>query len=372
MAKNKKKCVIVGYGGQARSWHKSIKQHKDWDLIGIVDTDTELLANISTITNGEIDEGQTYTNIEDAVKLGEKPDLVIIATPINTHHGLAQEVMQLGLNVIVEKNMASNIVQGRQMVQMALDHPELCTAMGTQYRYGIPRWTAKRFFQEMVGPDKPMGVLSMVDWQDYSYRGEKRWGWRRFLNEIYIEDMSVHWFDCIRYATEMEFTQCQASTFIARGSEWYGSSSVMAILGLAKPEDFNDRHKWAWVTFVGDWGRKGPSSQKFEMYFSKGQARLTGSFGVETLICSDPKDARKIEEDGYMPQQDVENMGTDYVDQCVILEQMSRGIDSGGQKQPGTNFCEGFKSFAVSMACVESSFAGKAVFVPDYWKNLLK
>ena len=372
MAKRKKTCVIIGYGDQGKSWHNAIRNHPDWELIGVVDTNTELLENLKILSKGELDQDNGCISIEEFVNLNGKPDMAIIATPINTHHGLAREVMELDINPIVEKNMASTLVQGKQMVQMALDKPHLCTAVGTQYRYGTMRWTAKRFFQDMVGPDKEMGELAMIDWQDYSYRGEKRWGWRRFLPEIYIEDMSVHWFDCIRYITEMEFTQVQASSFIAKGKNWYGSTTVMAILGLAKPEDFNDRHKWAWMHFIGDWGRAGPNNQKFEFYFSKGQAKLTTQWGIETLKCIDPNDSRKVEEDGYLPQPDVENLGTNFQGQEIILEMMSRGIDSGGQKQPGTNFCEAFKSFAVSMGCIESSFTGRAVFIPDYWKHLLK
>jgi len=50
---------------------------------------------------------------------------------------------------------------------------------------------------------------------------------------------------------------------------------------------------------------------------------------------------------------------------------MSRGIDSGGQKQPGTNFCEGFKTFVATQAFKESSYTGKAVWVPDLYRHLL-
>ena len=52
-------------------------------------------------------------------------------------------------------------------------------------------------------------------------------------------------------------------------------------------------------------------------------------------------------------------MGTNYTGQGIILEQMSRGINSGGEIQPMTNFKEGFKSFAVSMGAIESSFTGQ-------------
>ena len=64
-------------------------------------------------------------------------------------------------------------------------------------------------------------------------------------------------------------------------------------------------------------------------------------------------------------------MGTPYQGHDMQLELMSKAIDSGGEIQPPTNFREAFKSFAVTMACVESSQYGHTVWVPDYWKGLI-
>lgn len=370
MVKQKKSIVIVGYGGQGRSWHSQIKLHPDYELVGVVDTDTEMLSNLSGVSKGALDDDQGYTSIEDLVKFAGKPDVAVNATPNYAHHGMTIEIMDQGINCITEKNMAGNLTQGKQMVQKALDHPELCTAMGTQYRYGVGPWTMKCFFQECVGKDKQMGDLAFIDWEDYNYRGDKRWGWRRFLEDIYLDDVGAHYLDSMRYVTGMEFVQIQGTTFIMRGKGdgWYGSTTAMANMALAKPEDYNDRHKWVWVRFIGDWGRKGPTVSKEDYAFTKGRAKST-NFGVETLMCTDPMDSRKVEEDGFMPRQDVE--GGKYQGQLVILEQMSRGIDSGGKLQPGTNFCEGFKTFAATQALKESSHTGQAVWVPNLWKHLL-
>ena len=49
---------------------------------------------------------------------------------------------------------------------------------------------------------------------------------------------------------------------------------------------------------------------------------------------------------------------------------MSQGIESNGLKQPSTNFCDAFKSFAVSRGIVESFETKKAVYIPKYWQNL--
>ncbi len=372
MAKRKKTAVIVGYGGQGSYWHQEIKRHPDWDLIGIVDTDTEKLANVNAITRDELDEDQAFTSIEECVQFGEKPDLAVNATPNYAHHGTSIEIMALGINVITEKNMAGNLVQGKQMVQMALDHPELCTALGTNYRYGVGPWTMRCFMEECTGPDSEIGELAYIDWEDYGFRGEKRWGWRRFLEDIYLDDVGAHSLDTLRYVTQMEYTQVQASNFIMRGKGdgWYGSTTSIGILGMAKPEDFHDRHKWVWVRFVGDWGRRGPTESKQDYAFTKGRAK-NSMWGVETFISTDPNDSRIVEEDGYMPRHDVEGFDQK-VGQQVILEQMSRGIDSGGEIQPGTNFCEGFKSFSATQAFKESSYTGNAVWVPKYWDHFLE
>jgi predicted dehydrogenase len=300
--------------------------------------------------------------------------LAVIASPNYAHHGLTIEAMNLGINVICEKNMAGTLVQGKQMVQKAIDMPELCTAMGTQYRYFYPSWTTRCFIQEETGPDTEIGELAYIDYEDYNTRGESRWGWRRFLEDVYLDDVGAHYLDLFRYVTGMEIVSVQGTTFImkGKGDGWYGSTTVLGNIALAKPEHYHDRHHWVWVRYVGDWGRKGPHKPKEDYAFTKGRA-FSSHFGMETFICNDPKNSSKYEEDGYMLRHDV--AGTDpakgYSGQLVILEQMSKGIDSGGKKQPETNFKEGFKSFAATQAFKESSYTGKTVWVPDYWKNFL-
>lgn len=63
MAKTKKTVVIVGYGGQGKYWHKSIEEHEDWELIGIIDTDTEMLDNVNAVTGGKLDDDMGYAGL---------------------------------------------------------------------------------------------------------------------------------------------------------------------------------------------------------------------------------------------------------------------------------------------------------------------
>ena len=101
---------------------------------------------------------------------------------------------------------------------------------------------------------------------------------------------------------------------------------------------------------------------------TKGKFTLKNGF-LETWLYTNEAGSQ-WEEDGYMPQHDICNLGTTLNGQEIILEQMSRSIDSGGKNQPDNNFCDVFKSFAAVMGAIESSRTGKTVYVPDAWKHM--
>jgi predicted dehydrogenase len=360
------KVAIVGLGSQSGSWVRSIKNHPDFKISAVIDVDTELLENVPKLVPG-LSEDDAFMSIDDMVSMGSKPDLAIVITPIYTHHVLVQEIMDHGINVICEKNMASNIYQGRQMVQKAIDNPHLSTAIGTQYRYYTKWWTARRFFREQG--QSTIGDLAFIRWASAGNWGEKRRGWRRFLPDVYLEDMCTHWFDLLRYVTGMDVVQVKCDTFIPRYSKWNGSSTCFVNLALAHKDDYKHRHNWVWAQIYGDWQKRGPGVDDFQFFCSKGEAKLTGAWGLETKIYLD-EEGYKWEEDGYLPQADVMHLGTNYDGQGIILEMTKRSIESKGRYQPETNFKEAFKSFAISMAAVESSRTGQSVWVPKYWEDL--
>ncbi|MFX0100706.1 MAG: Gfo/Idh/MocA family protein [Candidatus Hodarchaeota archaeon] len=362
-----KKVIIIGFGGHGGGWLRHVRKHPDFEIIGIVDINTEMLENIDKIVP-ELDDDQGYMSIEDACLYGTKPDLAINATPIYCHHSIAREVLDLGINLISEKNMASTAAQGRQMVQKAIDNPHLCTALGTQNRFRNDFWAAQQLLK-VPEDESPIGKLGFISWVDRGYRGEARWGWRRWLQEIYAEDQVVHWFDSLRAITGMDIVQVKADTFMPRYSKWHGSSTIMANLALAKKEDYNHRHEWVWCQLFGDWQLGGPPGSAFEFFGPKGQFKIS-PWGCEIKHYPDMNNRTKFEEDGFLGVDAGPVRGQPYTTQMAILEQMSKGIDSNGKIQPDTNFLEGFKSFAVSRAAIKSSYDGVAVWVPDYWKDI--
>ena len=364
---SKKTVALIGYGNIGHSWEPAIRQHPDWELVAIVDSNTELLENVPNMGIG-ISGDQTFTSITECVKAGVKPDLAIVAIPIYYHHQVTREVMDLDINVICEKNMASTLYFGRQMVQLAKDKPHLCTAIDTQYRYMGSYWTAHQFFKQ---EKNPIGTLGLMKWESQDFRTDivaRPWWYAQ--PDIYLEDMSIHWFDLMRFTTGLDIVQVKADVIRPKYSTWQGSTDIHASLALAKPEDYNDHHNWVWCHFYGGFKRGGPTHNEFVYYGRDGQAKIVDT-GMEIKLYPDKSDTRKVEEDGYLGIDAGPVLGTPYSGHTAMLETMSRAIDSGGVEQPPTNFCEAFKSFAVTVACSESSRYNKTVWVPEYWNGLL-
>ncbi len=372
MSKKLKAC-ICGLGKHARhSWLNNIKKHPDFELKCIIDTDTEMLGHVETITKGQVTDAHAYRKISEMLRFEDKPDLMVVATPIYNHHVMIKQAMDAGINVICEKNMASTIYQGKQMLQLALDNPELSTAMGTQRRYATKHWTAKKYLEE----DSEIGDLNFIQWNDAFNWGLYREDWRQWLQELFAEDQMIHWFDLLRWITGLNIVQVRADTFIPRGIDWQGSSTVMANIALAHPDDYQHRHNWVWCRFYGDWRRLGPRdvmTDLKEFCGNKGKFRIHNTWGLRTWLYENEK-GDSWEEDGYMPRHDIaglsEEIGGKYTGQMIILEQMKRSIESKGKNQPDNNFRDVFKSFAAVMGAIQSSRNGKAIFVPDYWKHM--
>jgi len=74
------------------------------------------------------------------------------------------------------------------------------------------------------------------------------------------------------------------------------------------------------VDFASDWQKRGHEFSVKDFYGEKGQFTIYDSWDCEVRRYREPNDTRKYEEDGYLPQQDVENLGTNYMGQLIILE----------------------------------------------------
>jgi predicted dehydrogenase len=329
-----------------------------------VDTDPFKLENAST---WGVEEEAGYANIADMMKFhDERIDLIIIATPIYTHHVLVAEAVEHGLNVICEKNMAQSVTNAAQMVELAQANPELVTAVGTQYRYFHRNWTVKKFLSD---PECPIGTVADIKYVTGGF-WPMRQEWRGWLQDIYCEDMAPHHFDLFRYWTGMDAVKVKADVYKPSWSKWLGTSGVNAAIQMAKPGEYERSNNYTHVFYSGSWQVRHQRPEFIEIEGTKGYAELT-KWGVGFATFDDQWKASEMDVFPVDVQVGGEWNEDEYCDQAYILHEVSRGIQSKGKQQPSTCFPEAFKSFCISMACIQSARSEQTVWVPDLWKGLL-
>lgn len=365
----KKKALIVGIGGHAHVWRKALLNHPQWELGAVVDTNTDKLEHAPKVWG--IGKEDTYTTMEEAMQFGNGPyDLAIIVTPTYTHHVLAMEALDLGLNVLCEKNMASTISQGREMVKCAGRHPELCTAIGTQTRYFPHNWTVKKTYlenKESLGKISSLNLTYLYNW------GKTRQGWRRWLRDLFLEDMAPHHLDLLRYITDMDVVQVQgAVNFKPSFSYFKGSSTTFAILALATPENYTNPDEWIYATYRGDWQKKGELYHRVEVNCEEGEIDLFEQNKTKSITLTEFEDPEgfKYHSTEIPISSDVQFNSQNYASELFLLDELSRGINSKGNIQPSTNFLDAFKSFAITRGIVDSFEQKHAIYLPHYWENL--
>lgn len=386
--------LVVGAGGHAFSaWRPRIQAHPDWTLAGIVDTNTEKLDHADL---WGVPEENAFPTISDAVRWGSDPvDAVLITTPIPTHHAIATEAIQHGLHVILEKNMAGTLEQGQALVRLARTHPEVCTVVGTQYRFRPIWWTLRQLFTTGASP---VGPLSLVRFRSTASQGAARHGWRASLPDIFAEDMFAHHVDCLRYATGMEVVQISARRLRPSWSGWLGSSGLLAHMALAPAGKERDRASWVPAQYYGDWQCRGvkrewedlhefygelgslrvepPETPPDHLWERSAVADLVGEpAGSRLVTYLESGQARDLVVKELPKRTDVEATRPEFpnpeghVDQMYILEELAQSIRSGGAFQPQTCFEEGFKTFVVTRGAVQSAQEDRAVWLPAYWPD---
>jgi len=113
--KIKLKVGVIGLGHQAIEDHiPAIKNSKDVELIGVVDSNKEVLDNFS-IENPGIN---VFNNLEKMIKKN-KPDFVIISLPHNCHYENTKLALENKIHVLKEKPFMVSLKQAKKINEIA-------------------------------------------------------------------------------------------------------------------------------------------------------------------------------------------------------------------------------------------------------------
>ncbi|MEM7229305.1 MAG: Gfo/Idh/MocA family oxidoreductase [Planctomycetota bacterium] len=109
---SKLRCGVIGVGRMGRHHARLYAQSNDTELVGIVDTNPETCQSILEQWGGA-----SFSSVDALIDAGV--DAVTIATPTTYHRSAAEQLLDAGVSCLVEKPLAPDIEQGREMVEAA-------------------------------------------------------------------------------------------------------------------------------------------------------------------------------------------------------------------------------------------------------------
>lgn len=129
--KDKIKVGIVGIGKIAQVTHLPIwKKLDNVEIVGICDHNERVARGVAEKYKIK----HVYKNPEDLFKI-EELDAVDICTPTQSHKELAVAALEHGKHVLVEKPMARNYKEAKEMVDCAIKHQKhLMVGMNVRFR----------------------------------------------------------------------------------------------------------------------------------------------------------------------------------------------------------------------------------------------
>ena len=120
---------VIGAGWWSTFAHlPSLSTYPDAELIGLADANPDKAAKAAE----RFGVPQSFSDHRDLLAL--KPDVVLIATPHDTHYQLAKDALQAGAHVMIEKPMVVDPAHGRELVAIAHER-ELALHVGYPYPY---------------------------------------------------------------------------------------------------------------------------------------------------------------------------------------------------------------------------------------------
>lgn len=173
----------IGIGGRGNADLKEMSSHKAFELTAVCDVDKTFFANGKKF-NASVACFQDYRKMFD--ERADEFDGVMIATPDHMHAPIAKLAMDAGKHVYLQKPLAQDIEECRQLASYASTKPELVTQMGIQIHSHPAYRTAVEWIQQgLIGkvtdvhswsgkgwggkqPDKPSAnVPDALDWDLY-------------------------------------------------------------------------------------------------------------------------------------------------------------------------------------------------------------
>jgi len=194
MVKNKKLNVaVIGVGNMGKHHARIYSSLKDANLVAISDINEKVGEEIAKKFNCKY-----YKNYKEMIER-EELDVVSIAVPTRLHKKVALDIISKGINVLIEKPIASTLKEAHKIIEEAKKN-KIKLTVGHVERFN----PAVRKLKEIIQQGKLGNIISII---------AKRVG--PFAPQIkdagVLIDLAVHDIDIINYLLEKEPTKIYAN-----------------------------------------------------------------------------------------------------------------------------------------------------------------
>ncbi len=105
---------MVGLGYWGPNLVRNIAANPNFELIALCDSSPARLQRFSGTYSG----ARPFESVETLLKVAS-PDLVVVATPVATHHHISLAALRAGCHILVEKPLASSVAEAEEIVRVA-------------------------------------------------------------------------------------------------------------------------------------------------------------------------------------------------------------------------------------------------------------
>ena len=188
------KVAVIGVGAMGRNHVRVYADMPDVELVGVADADAQVAHAVARRYGARV-----YTDYERMLD-EQRPDAVTVAVPTTDHLIVAQQVIRRGIHLLVEKPLASDVEQGRQMIAAA-EQANVQLMVGHIERFNPAVTALKKRLTE--------GELGRVFQIDARRQGPFP---ARVKDVGVVIDLAVHDLDVMRYVSGAEVTRLYAET----------------------------------------------------------------------------------------------------------------------------------------------------------------
>ncbi|MEV0714284.1 Gfo/Idh/MocA family oxidoreductase [Asanoa sp. NPDC050611] len=228
------RAVLVGAGAMGAQWLDAVAASPDVELAAVVDLDGAAAARAA---RDRVPWATTLSAVADGA------DFVIDATVPAAHFDITACALRLGLPVLGEKPLTSNLPQ-------ALSLAALSELTGTLFAVSQSR----RFELGLAAFKKQIVALGTVgSLTTEFYRGPRFGGFRETMEHPLLLDMAIHAFDTARFLLDDEPVRVYCDAYNPPWSWYAGDASANAVFRFASGARYSYTASWCSTGYDTSW-----------------------------------------------------------------------------------------------------------------------